>query len=524
MKYTFSLLIMLAFAAINAVHSIAQAPVIDWQKCLGGSGNDYGYFIQQTTGGGFIIAGIAGSVDGDVTGKHDAEDYWMIKLTSAGNIEWQKTLGGNGYDYAFSVQQTTDGGFIAAGLTTSVDGDVTGNHGSEDAWVVKLDASGNITWQHAYGGSNYDGLFAIQQSGDDGYIAAGYSASADGDVTVNHGDLDCWVIKIDNEGNLQWQKSLGGSMQDRAYSILVIPEEGFMMAGTTASSNGDVTLQHGAEDYWLVKLDNSGNMEWQKTYGGADNDGLHSISQAGDNGYVFTGYSGSNSGDVTGNHGSYDYWTVCTDATGNILWQQSLGGSGDDEAWAVSPANDGGFIVAGNSISSDGDVTGNHGSQDYWLVKLSADGSMAWQGCYGGTDIDNATSAVQTADAGYVLAGSTSSFNGNVAGNHGYTDVWIVRLDAATGISEPSLKTGSLLVHPNPLSNASTVSFSLKRKSVVELSLYDLTGREIQRLLHENSAAGTHCLLLDKVKQPAGIYLLRLSIDGESLVQKIEVQ
>lgn len=524
MKNTISLLVVFAFATINALRCYAQAPVIDWQKCFGGSNNDNAYLVQQTTDVGFMLVGVTASYDGDISGKYDADDIWILKLNTAGNIEWQKTLGGNGYDYTFSAEQTTDGGYIVAGISTSNDGDVTGNHGSEDAWVVKLDASGNIEWQHAYGGTNYDGLFAIQQSGDAGYIAAGYTFSNNGDVSGNHGGIDCWVIRLDEEGNLLWQKSLGGSLQEKAFSILATSDDGFMMAGTTESSDGDVTQQHGAEDCWLVKLNETGTIEWQKTYGGLDNDGVRCIRQASDDGYIFTGYSGSNSGDASGNHGSYDYWTVRTDATGNIMWQKSLGGSGDDEALSVSLTTDGGFVLAGNSISDDGDVTGNHGLQDYWLVKLTADGSIVWQGSYGGTDFDNATSLQETADHGFIVAGTSSSLNGDVSGNHGYDDIWILRLEGITAIDESSSPLCSFRVYPNPLTTASVLSFSLITGSEVEIALIDLTGRKIQSLLREKLSAGTHRLPLDNVVQPAGIYLLRLTINNEAIMEKVTMQ
>lgn len=524
MKNTISLLMGFAFATINILCCYAQPPVIDWQKCLGGSNNDNAYLVQQTTDAGFMVAGVTASYDGDISGKYDAEDIWIIKLNAAGNIEWQKTLGGNGYDYTFSAEQTTDGGYIVAGISTSNDGDVTGNHGSEDAWVVKLDASGNREWQHAYGGTNHDGLMAIQQSGDGGYIAAGYTFSHDGDVSGNHGGADCWVIRMDEEGYLLWQKSLGGSLQERAYSVQATSDDGFIMAGITESSDGDVTQQHGAEDGWLVKLNSNGNLEWKITYGGIDNDGVRCIRQTSDNGYIFTGYSGSNSGDVTGNHGAYDYWTVRTDATGNIMWQKSLGGSGDDEALAVNETAEGGFIMAGNSISTDGDVTGNHGSQDYWLVKLSDEGSIDWQGSYGGTDFDNATSLQETADHGFIVGGTSSSINGDVSGNHGYDDIWIVRLEGITAIDESPSPLLSFSVYPQPLTAVSVLSFSLNTGSEAEVSLFDLAGRKIQSLLHAKLPAGTHRLPLDNFMQPAGIYLLRLTINSESILQKVIVQ
>ena len=169
---------------------------ITWQKSLGGTNQDYGYSIQQTTGGGYIVAGYSNSNDGDVTGNNGGVDCWIVKLDTVGNITWQKSLGGSGFDSAYSIKQTQDGGFIVACESYSNDGDVTGNNGSYDYWIVKLDSGGEITWQKSFGGSEGDAASSIQQTNDGGYIIAGSSYSNDGDLTVNNGLNEHWIIKL----------------------------------------------------------------------------------------------------------------------------------------------------------------------------------------------------------------------------------------------------------------------------------------------------------------------------------------
>ena len=190
--------ILLALILFNGVNnkSLAQAPTIEWQKCLGGTNDDRAYSIQQTSDGGFIVASITGSNDGDVSGNHGYDDAWVVKLNSSGNIEWQKCLGGTSYDVANSIQQTSDGGFIVSGYTGSNDGDVSGNHGVYDYWVVKLNSSGDIEWQKCLGGTDYDYAYSIHQTSDGGFIVAGNTASNDGDVSGNHGASDAWVVKL----------------------------------------------------------------------------------------------------------------------------------------------------------------------------------------------------------------------------------------------------------------------------------------------------------------------------------------
>ena len=174
----------------------SSSPAIAWQKCFGGSKDDEAKSIQQTSDGGFIVAGKTWSNDGDVTGNHGREDFWAVKLSATGAIQWQKCLGGSGWDVATSIQQTSDGGFIVAGRTNSNDGDVTGNHGNDDFWVAKLSSTGAIQWQKSLGGSGEDKAYSIQQTSDGGFIVAGYTASNDGDVTGNHGYDDFWVVKL----------------------------------------------------------------------------------------------------------------------------------------------------------------------------------------------------------------------------------------------------------------------------------------------------------------------------------------
>ena len=411
-------------------------PVVEWQKCLGGSGMEYATFTQQTRDGGYIVAGYSNSNDGDVTGNHGGYDYWVVKLSSTGSIQWQKCLGGSGMEYATFTQQTTDGGYIVAGCSDSNDGDVSGNHGGGDYWVVKMDNTGNIQWQKCLGGSNADEASSVQQTADGGYIVAGWSNSNNGDVSGNHagsggGSGDYWVVKLGSTGSIQWQKCLGGSGDDFANFIQQTTDGGYVVAGGSGSHDGDVSGNHSAsfaDDYWVVKMDNTGNIQWQKCLGGFYNELAYSIRQTTDGGYIVAGLSGSNDGDVSGNHGGGDYWVVKMDNTGNIQWQKCLGGFYNDFPNSIRQATDGGYIVAGLSGSNDGDVSGNHGAEDYWVVKMDNTGNIQWQKCLGGSGVDRANFIQQTTGGGYIVVGSSVSNDGDVSGNHGQNDYWVVKL------------------------------------------------------------------------------------------------
>ena len=430
-------LLFLSCNKINDFIPIPIPPLVQFNKVYGGSTGDIANSIVANFDG-YVIAGWTRSNDGDVSGNHGMEDAWVVKLDKSGNKVWQKAFGGTGRDYANSVAASLDGGYVIAGYTSSNDGDVNGNHGGYDAWILKLDKKGNKQWQKTFGGSDYDQANYITPTEDGGYIIAAYTSSNDGDVSGNHGRGDAWAIKVDKNGNKQWQKSLGGSDGDFAYSVTNSITGGYVIAGLTASNNGDVSGNHGgSSDAWVVKLDKNGNKQWQKALGGSDLDQANSITAAPDGGYVIAGETASNDGDVTGYHGGGelggDAWVVKLDENGNKQWQKALGGSGFDHAYSIISTIDGGFVMAGETGSDDGDVSGLHGFYygDAWVVKLNKDGKKQWQKPLGGTSEDAAHSITLGFHSRYVIAGLTTSNDGDVSSDHdtSFGDAWVFTLN-----------------------------------------------------------------------------------------------
>lgn len=439
----------------------AKAQSISWQKLLGGTSDDVASAIQQTADGGYIVAGESDSNDGIVTGNHGDGDIWVVKLNNLGNVAWQKTLGGSSLEQFFSIHQTTDGGYIVAGYTGSNDGDVTGNHGGYDAWVVKLDAAGNISWQKALGGSANDAAYDIKQTAEGGYIVAGYTYSADGNVSSNNGNEDAWVVKLDANGNISWEKALGGSSYEFAQSIQQTTDGGYIMAGHSSLNNFDI---------WIVKLDAGGNISWQNTYGGSNHDAVNSIQQTTDGGYIMAAFTKSNDGDVSGNHGGFDIWIIKLDDSGNISWQKTLGGSNDEAAYTIRQTTDGGYIVSGDTNSNDGDVTGSYGSDDAWVLKLNSTGSISWQKVLGGSDDDVAYAISQTIDGHYIVAGYTYSTDGDVNGNNGEADFWVLKLadnalPASFGSINAIIENGDLRLSWVTLSETNNAYFEIEVSS-----------------------------------------------------------
>jgi hypothetical protein len=422
---------------------------IEWQKALGGTGTDIANWVLHTQDGGYIIAGRTNSQNGDVNGYHPGisgcytdcfgsqiceyfPDALVIKLSSTGAIQWQKSLGGSGADNALYIQPTADNGYIMSGYTNSNDGDVSGYHGGSqgevDAWVVKLTSGGAIQWQKVLGGTHCDYANRVLTTPDGGYIIAGHTESTDGDVASTHGERDAWIVRLNGTGSIQWQKTIGGTDNDYAYSFEPTPDGDYIIGGFTESNDGDVSGNHGGEDVWVIKISSNGDIRWQKALGGTGNENVQSIQPLADGGYIVAGYTESNDGDVSGNHGGQDAWIVKLNSSGAIQWQKTLGGTGNENAQSIQPTTDGGYIVAGQTLSNNGDVTGNHGAQDAWLVKLSTSGVIHWKKTLGGTANEDARSIQPTTDGGYILAGQTYSNNGDVTGNHGDSDAWIVKL------------------------------------------------------------------------------------------------
>jgi hypothetical protein len=359
-----------------------------FNKTFGGSGADYAYSVQQTTDGGYILAGYTASF-----GAGD-DDAWLIKTDADGNKVWDTTFGGSEGDCAWAVQKTSDGGYILAGGTDSF------GAGYVDAWLIKTDANGIEQWNKTFGGSDYDEAWSVQQTSDGGYILAGITWS------FGAGRCDAWLIKTDADGNKVWDRTFGGSEGDNAFAVQQTSDGGYILAGSTQSFGA------GYVDAWLIKTDANGIEQWNKTFGGLGVDEAWSVQQTSDGGYILDGKTSSFGA------GSSDAWLIKTDANGNKIWDRTFGGSSSDYAYAVQQTSDGGYILAGATYSF------GVGASDAWLIKTDANGKKQWNKTFGGLGGDEAWSVQQTSDGGYILGGITTSFG---AGNW---DARLIKTDA----------------------------------------------------------------------------------------------
>jgi len=411
---------------------------IDWIKNYGGSGEDTAREIIETTDGGYAILGFTNSIDGDITDKDLAvNDYWFLKLDADGNIEWNKTYGGSDDDIGQSVVQTTDGGYAIVGYAKSADGDGSNNEGFHDNWILKLDPQGTIEWEHSFGFSGHDHSYDVIQTTDGGFFFAGFldvtQSGGDGNFGkrnywTRHGVGEFWGTKLDAQGNLVWRRYFGGTNNDRAHSVVEANDGGFVLAGFSESDDFDISSSKGSYDFWVVKITATGELVWEKSFGGTGIEISYGMAKTDDNGYVITGNTFSADVDISKNNGASDVWLIKIDDSGNLVWEQTFGGSEFDLAESVSLASDGGFIIAGNSKSIDGDATENKGENDLWLIKTDSNGNLVWEKTFGGSDLDYAFDAIESIDGGIIMVGEALSNDIPEVPSKGMTDMVVVKV------------------------------------------------------------------------------------------------
>ncbi len=416
--------------------ALAVQPVtIAWKKTLGGSGNDLALGAIPAQGGGQLVFGrTTSNNNGDVSQNHGAVDMWLVKLNDDGTKAWEKTFGGTGDEVAAAAAQTNDGGFVVTGYTASHStGDVGANHGGLDYWVIKISSTGALQWQKTLGGNGDDWPQAIAVTTEGRIAITGYTKSNNtGDVGANHGGEDLWLAILENNGNLAWQKVLGGNGSEIGRALVPVADGGLVVGGTsTSNNNGDVPMAKGSIDFWVMRMDKNGQLNWNKTYGGNNIEELFGLAGGTGNTILATGSTRSNNGDVTGAKGSDDTWLVQIDlANGQLKWQKTFGGAGADAARAITVTPAGKILLAGYSYSNNsGDVGVNNGAGDFWVLALQANGDVIWKKLLGGNDEEQAFGVSLSGQNGFVVCGYTHSHNtGDVGANHGNSDWWVVRL------------------------------------------------------------------------------------------------
>jgi hypothetical protein len=501
-----------SFLQVILLQCIAQ-PSIEWQRCYGGSENEEGRCIRPTSDGGFIIAGFSESEmayqqNGDVMGHHGSHDWWVVKIDSQSNIEWAECLGGSYQDLSYSVVETSSGDFIVVGKSNSEDFDVSMLYGCSDIWVVKLDENGTVIWEKSFGGEGCETALNIIETTSEEYIICGNSTFIENGIW----DTDAFVLLIDTNGNLIWQKMYGGSGNDIAYEIMEIAEGGFIVLSASNSIDGDVLNNIGESDIWLFKINVLGEIVWQRTFGGSQLDVSYDFDNTDDGGLIVAASSYSDDFDIMGNNGGTDMNLIKLNSDGIIEWTRNYGGSGFEGGSIINAQY--GYVMAIRSGSEDGDVPNNHGLFDLWLVAVDEFGEIIWSQCYGGSGYDYINSFCE-ADGGFVLAGRTTSDDGDVSGIHGGSDVWVVKLSEDVHVKEDVAESLIEVFPTNPTDQLYVKSNSLFKGQ--RFSIVDMTGKEVK----------TGIINADQIEigisdLASGPYLFRINGEASEIVKFIK--
>ena len=413
---------------------IDTTPDIIFTITFGGSLNESGESIIKTNDGGYAILGYTQSKDGDVTNKIDESfDYWLLKFDQNQTLQWQKTYGGTDNDRGSHIIQTTDNGYAILGYSASNNGDVTTNNGANDFWMCKLNGNGTILWEKSFGFLGADNGNAIIQTQDNGFLILGVidisASNGQGNSkitgTKRHAGGDYWAIKLNSDGEKEWSRYYGGTFTDTPYDVIQTNDNGYLLVGASDSKDVDIKNSKGSYDFWIVKISESGTLLWEKSFGGSQIDEAYAMCDSGDGNYLIIGDTRSNDGDISTNNGAADLWLIKISPEGDLIWEQNYGGTSFDVGRSISKTQDGSFMILGSSRSSDGDLTKNNGQNDAWLLKINDKGDLLWQKTVGGSNIDFAYSAIELDNKNIIAVGETSSNDGDISTNKVFSDLLI---------------------------------------------------------------------------------------------------
>lgn len=521
-------LIIIGLLVITPLLLLAQSFNIEWQECFGGSEWDCAYDILPVSGG-YIIAGWTVSSDGDISNNNGLSDGWILKISTTGEIIWEKNYGGTKGDNIYRIFPAGQGEFYLLGASNSSDVDISYDPypDSWDLWLLKIDSIGNIIWEEIYGGNGDETVWTGTTTDDGGIVALVWTSSSDGDVSNHYGYYDAWMIKVNSDGEKQWDITLGSPGQDVGQAIIQTSDGGFLV-GISAQlfEGGNITCTPHNSDYSeaiLVKLDADRNIEWDRCYGGSDHDGVTALAEVSD-GYLMGAYTGSNDGDVSGFHGDVDIWIVKTDFEGIIIWQKCFGGSKCEDVKTMHIDEFENILIVGTTRSTDGDISHNHSISEYyddiWLLKINSQGDLLREQCFGGRSNEELWFGFHYINENnYVIAGETNyGPSYDVActphgGNVQDKDIWVFEIqDTLTSVVESYEIIGEIKVYPNPAGDY--VCFEVAGGGQVEMpevKIFNILGMPVQDpMLYKSEGK----IIWDVRGVAKGVYFYQITNNG----------
>lgn len=547
---------LLLFTSLGTISVQSQDLGISNQNSLGGTNSEYLLDAIPTSDGGFIIAGSTiSNHTGVITQENKGDyDYWVCKIDANNNLQWQKSYGGAKFDFLQSVKATNDGGYILAGTSTSgAELDKTSpNHGSSDYWIIKIDSGGGMLWQTTLGGTGLEKVNQITTTADGGYIIAGSSSSKkskpkeDGTIDKRfkqescRGALDFWVVKLFSNGTVDWQKTIGGMYTDELKVICPLVNNEYLLGGYSNSpiSGEKTTNTIGIGDYWILKINATGDIIWQQTLGGSTDDVLTSLITTQDGGFIVGGNSGavsnpsanktSRANKTSSNVKGTDFWVLKLDTNGTTDWQQTYNFGNHDALTSITEDTEGNLLIGGFAQSEASRTATDKGTQkgkglavladkeginDYIALKIDPKGKELWTQSIGSKGDEVMRKLLPTADGGYLLAGTSNGGksrdkNSKVGGN----DFWVVKLKNQSQLNIE----GALGAYPNPTINSTNIAISFPY-DFGTATLYDINGRQLQT----KELKGEKIIPMQLESLPQGIYLINVKTNNGTNAVKV---
>jgi len=436
-KYT--LILLLFFLCNCSKKDVFEIPEIDanvyFIETIGGSKNDAFNAITKTIDGGYIAAGYTQSNDGDIISKTNISfDFLVSKFSSENILEWQKHFGGSKDDKALDIIQTLGGDFIISGSSESSDLDVSENAGSKDFWLVKLSNNGILLWEKSFGFLGEDYGTTLLETKDGGFLITGVldvsASNGQGNAKstiTNHAGGDYWVLKTNNLGAIEWSRYFGGSFTEIPLGIVETDNHNYIIVGSSDSNDFNISNNNGSYDFWMTKIATDGSLLLEKTFGGSEIDEASAIIAANDGNFIIVGNTRSADKDVSKNNGAADIWILKVSAEGNLIWEKTIGGSSFEVAKAIYKTQDNGFLIAGSSRSLDNGFQ-NKGQNDALILKINENGNLLWQKTFGGSEIDFLYDVVELNNKSIIAVGESSSSDQDIHENKGFTDALVIQI------------------------------------------------------------------------------------------------
>jgi hypothetical protein len=525
----FFLTIAFAFAYVLSTKAQVLAPAIQWETSLGTDSTDNIVSTMVDQHGHIYLLGYSEQwgINGDKSYAKGDLDIWLMKLDANGQKLWDTVYGGSGTDAAIRAIEH-DGEILINGATTSKDGDISdtiGKGGHFDAWLLKIDANGKKIWDKRIGTSGSTGGKIIRVQ--NGYIWYSGTLVVDGDrsIPITYGDW-LWVVKLNNNGVKQWERSFGINPQANLIPADLIPTNdggSLLINYTKAGIGGDKTdTARGGYDMWLIKLDANGQKMWDVTLGNPNDDLVNAMStppvvQCPDGTYIYANNSfGGNGGDKTSGYiDGGDIWVVKLDANGQKLWDKTIGTNQIDFVGGIAATVDNGIIIASRA-----EGPANHdksedskGESDMWLIRMDANGNILWDKIIGGDKHDGAYSIVNLGSNGTVVVGASySGISGDKSSaNRGYSDLWVVKLgpEQVNGIDETAHYPQLFNAYPNP------VRGHIQFTQTADVQIISLDGKRLLSAQEVDQVSVAHL--------SSGVYLLQYKAPNSSIWQSVQM-